>query len=128
MYLPITTSTAVVLGLWFIILSSRTILMRREKRINLGDGGDPSMLRVLRAHANLSEYAPMMLILLLLAEMQTAHTALLSFAAVAFIAGRLIHGYVFSFSSLDTGKTMWRVAGMALTLTPMLVAIIVLVL
>jgi uncharacterized membrane protein YecN with MAPEG domain len=38
--------------------------VRRKAKIFIGDGGDDEMLRAMRMHANFSEYAPIILILL----------------------------------------------------------------
>ncbi|MEM9278908.1 MAG: MAPEG family protein, partial [Pseudomonadota bacterium] len=67
---PVTTIAATVLGVWLVILSLRVISQRRTASVSLGDGGDENLSRRIRAQANLSEYAPTGLILLLLAELQ----------------------------------------------------------
>ncbi|HAY26639.1 MAG TPA: glutathione metabolism protein, partial [Candidatus Accumulibacter sp.] len=55
---------AALLALFFVALSIRTLRLRRELRITVGDGGNPAMLRAMRVHANFAEYVPLGLILL----------------------------------------------------------------
>ena len=55
---------AALLALFFVALSIRTLRLRRELRIAVGDGGNPAMLRAMRVHANFAEYVPLGLILL----------------------------------------------------------------
>ena len=56
-------------GLLLLVLASRIVAVRRGRRIGLGDGGDPALLRRIRAHANFVEYVPFALVLLGLLEL-----------------------------------------------------------
>ena len=114
MSLPITSVSAAILGLWLIWLAARVIQMRGSEKIMLGDGGNDAFLRRSRAQGNLTEYAPMGLILLGLAEIQTANYWLLLVCAAALVVGRLLHGYALSFTE---HFTLGRVSGMILTFT-----------
>ena len=114
MPLDITAFFAAIHGLFFLLLSARVILQRRSAGIAWGDGDDREMKRRIRAQANAAEYMPIGLILLGLLEIQGLQSwALLGLGAL-FLAGRLIHGWAFSFAGAPMGL---RVLGTALTLT-----------
>jgi uncharacterized membrane protein YecN with MAPEG domain len=62
------------------VLSFRTIQQRRNARVELGTGEDAELLRLYRVHANFTEYVPLALVLLGLAESLKASHALLHLA------------------------------------------------
>jgi len=64
----ITLLYAALLGLLFVVLSVRTLLLRRRLSIAIGDAGSESMLRAMRVHANFAEYVPLSLLLIYLVE------------------------------------------------------------
>ena len=72
MPLPITTLAASALALLLFVVSLRVIFFRRKNRISIGDGGEEELAYRVRAQANLTEYAPITLILIGLAELQDA--------------------------------------------------------
>ncbi|MEH8130210.1 MAPEG family protein [Aeromonas veronii] len=49
---------AALLALLFVLLSIRTIRTRHSRKVALGHGDDPAMLRAMRVHANFAEYDP----------------------------------------------------------------------
>jgi hypothetical protein len=55
-------------GLLYLALSVRTLRLRRWLRIAVGDGGNPVMLRAMRAHANFAEYVPLTLVIIFMME------------------------------------------------------------
>lgn len=112
-YLPITTLLASLLLAWLLVLSWRVIQGRQTNGASLGDGGDASLQRRIRAQANLTEYAPMFVILIALVELQSDNTWVLLVLSMMFVVGRLAHGYALAFTD---GNTLGRVGGMALTL------------
>ena len=124
MLLPAATLSAIVLGLWLIILSVRVILARRGTKTSLGDGDNTVLARRIRAQANLCEYAPFGLILILLAELQGVHPYLLEPTAIIFIIGRLLHGTAFSFTQ---SWALGRMGGMILTFTGLILLIALLI-
>ena len=63
---------ASLLALFYVYLSARTIGVRRKANISIGDGGDDSMLRAMRMHANFAEHAPIALLLLAFVDIQGA--------------------------------------------------------
>ena len=68
--------------------------------------------RAIRAHGNLIEYAPLFLLLLLLAEINQSNAVILHLSGASFFVGRLMHGIGFGF--LNHSPIM-RIGGMALT-------------
>ena len=54
--------------------------------------------RAVRGHGNLIEYAPLFLILMLVAELNHLPSAYLHFAGAAFLVGRLMHGILLAVS------------------------------
>jgi uncharacterized protein len=75
----------------YIYLSIRVLQYRRGNRIAFGDKGDPQLLQRIRAHGNCAEYAPLGLLLILMAELAGAGVAL-HLAGVLLVVGRLTHG------------------------------------
>jgi hypothetical protein len=115
--LPLTSATAAILTVLYIGLALRVIYLRRTGvGPSVGLGEDERFLRAVRAHGNFSEYAPLFLILLFLAELQGAAQWLLGAMAVSFIAGRVVHAAGFGF----IGRGPWRTIGMVLTNTALL--------
>ncbi len=112
MTLTITSIAAGILALWFVWLSFRVIGQRRNDSVSLGSGESKMLERRIRAHGNLAEYAPFGLILLALAEIQSANTVILSILALLLVGGRLAHGFALSFSE---GNVQLRVSGMICT-------------
>ena len=66
--MPVFFVCAGLLGLLAALLTVHVGRLRGQKKINLGDGGDPEMLAAIRAHANLIEFAPLCLLLIYMAS------------------------------------------------------------
>lgn len=112
MSLPITSIFAALLTGLFIYLSFRVIGQRRQQRVSLGDGQDPHLQSLSRAHGNFAEYIPFALLMLALAELQGAPALLLILLGIALLTGRILHAMAF----LGQGMIMrFRVLGMVLT-------------
>ena len=62
--MKITFFYAALLAILFVLLSIRTIRLRRSLKIAVGDAGNPKMLRAMRVHSNFSEYVPLSLLLI----------------------------------------------------------------
>jgi uncharacterized membrane protein YecN with MAPEG domain len=93
MHLNITPYYAAVLALLFIILSVRTIKSRREHKVAIGDGGEKSILRASRVHANFSEYVPLTLLLIAMLEIQSYSHLIIHGLCIALLAARIAHAY-----------------------------------
>jgi len=100
--IPVTLTTAGLLGLLYVFLSVRVTLARRDSRISIGEGSqgsvalgketEASQLQVAcRAHANFAEYVPLALILMGGIEMSGASHWFLMLLALVLIAGRVAH-------------------------------------
>lgn len=111
--LPITTLTAALLGLCQFWLTLQVIKLRRRHHVSIGDQSHKDLALAIRAHANFTEYVPISLILLGLAELNGGHPLALAGFAVLMLAGRLLHAWAF----LHDRELSWpRVRGMQFTL------------
>jgi uncharacterized protein len=112
--LAITGTYAAILTGFFIFLSARVIIYRRGNSVSLGDAGDKVLLSRIRAQGNFSEYAPLGVLLLAVAEMQGEGALWLHLCGMLLLVGRLMHGLNFTF---QLGLMPMRVGGMVLTFT-----------
>ena len=112
MSLTITAIYASLAGLLLLILSFRVVRSRRKLSVRLGDGGQESLLRAQRAQANFTEYVPIALILLAVAESQVLTGWLLHTAGAILVLARLLHAWGLSKSS---GRSFGRYWGTLLT-------------
>jgi uncharacterized protein len=103
-----------LLGLMFLALSIRVIGGRRLARVGLGDGGDLGLQRRMRAQANFAEYVPIVLLLMLLAELQGVSAWILHGVGACLVFGRIAHAVSISRDPEPSGG---RVVGMAFTFT-----------
>ena len=120
MSLPITTILISLLALLFVRLSLQVIRLRRKNQVSLGDGGHEDLRRAIRGQGNCAEYGPIGVLLVLVAELQSAHVAatiVVGWLAAAFLLGRVLHGYAFAFTA---GSMVLRVRGMQLTILTIL--------
>ena len=99
-------------GLMLVALSAGVIRQRARARVSLGDGGDPGLIRWMRAQGNFVEYVPMALVLLALAEVQGAPRVALHALGGALLLGRALHAW-----GMVSGRDLHpaRGAGMVLT-------------
>ncbi len=109
--LVITALSASVICALYIMLSFRVIGLRRKHQVSVGDGGNADLLRAIRTQANLTEYAPLSLILLACLESNGAHWLLCALLAIAFLAGRILHPV----GMKEDGAMKIRVLSMQLT-------------
>jgi uncharacterized protein len=79
-----------LLGVLAAILTAYVGRMRGEKKIFLGDGGDPEMTAAIRAHGNLVELAPLTLLLIWMLHGPTGHLVA-DILAVILVVARLLH-------------------------------------
>jgi len=89
--MTVTFITAGFIGLLLTVTAIQTGRMRGKTKTLLGEGDDIYLLGAIRAHANLAEYAPIILILIGAAEyMQMNHLFVQSMGAV-FVLARACH-------------------------------------
>ena len=110
----VTALYAALLALLLVYLSARVIGRRRALRIGMGEGDDPLLARWIRAQANLAEYAPLGLLLLLILELGGWTPWVLHLLGLLLVAGRCAHAFAFTFVE---PRPRARILGMALTLT-----------
>ncbi len=91
MLLPVTLVIAAACALINIWLAMRIVRRRVGAKVMLGDGGDSVMLARGRAHANFTEYAPFVLILMALIEFARGPSPWLWGLGVVFVLARLAH-------------------------------------
>ncbi len=93
MILPITLTLAGAAAILLIWLAARVSRLRRPLKIGLGDGGNETLLRRIRAHANYAENMPIFLILVGLVELAGGDRRILWAAGIAFILARIAHAF-----------------------------------
>lgn len=118
MSLTITLLYGGALALVFLVLSIRVIQGRSGKGgPSLGDGGDITMQRRIRGHANFAEYVPIILILMGFLEAAGTQAWVIHSLGGALLLGRVLHGYAFAFSE---NSAVGRSGGIVLTLLALL--------
>jgi hypothetical protein len=111
MELKVTAVSAALLGLLLVALATRISQLRVRHKVPWGDGGNPALLRAIRAHGNTAEYAPLFLLLALVYELAAGATAFLVASCAAFVLARL----VFTAGLLGHGLHSLRMLGALLT-------------
>lgn len=106
-----------LLALLYLLLSYRIIVLRGQG-VSFGDGGNPVLLRRIRAHGNFSEYVPLILILIGILELSHLPNILLHVLGITLVIARLLHGYALSFKESFKFGRFW---GTALTFMLLLV-------
>ncbi len=119
----VTGGYAAVLGLLYIALSVRTLRMRKNLQIAVGDGGSAEMLRAMRVHANFAEYTPIALLLIAMAELNGVNALIIHALGAALLLGRLSHAW----GVRQMSETFFfRIFGMAMSLTTIAIAALLL--
>lgn len=113
MTVAVTSLYTALVALLFLVLSARVILYRRAHMISLGDTGDKALLKRMRAQANCGEYAPIALLLLLVAELNAAPALALHLMGLTLLVGRVLHAVGFS---ATPQRMILRQVGMVMTL------------
>ncbi len=128
MLLSITAATAAVLALLLLATAIETVSKRLKLKAAFGDADDPGLIAATRSHGNLSEHAPIVLIMLGLLEFGGANSTLLISIAGAFIVGRFAHVIGLHQRSEPGKAPLARQIGVILTwLTLLALAILLLV-
>ena len=115
---PITGLYCALSAVLIIALAIRVIRLRWQTKTGIGDGGDRRLARAIRIHGNASEYIPIALVLMLVAELNGAGPALLHGCGIALIAARIAHAWGFNRTA---GASIGRAIGVVGTLAVMLV-------
>ena len=110
--LSITPVYVAILGLLFVPFTMRVGLYRVKNEINLGDGGDPELLRRIRGQGNFIETVPLALILLVVMEASGASATWLHALGGLLVFGRICHYLAIT----QIGPFLLRPTGMFSTL------------
>ncbi|MDB5581105.1 MAG: putative rane protein [Bradyrhizobium sp.] len=113
---------AALLALLSVLLTVRVIVLRGRFRVGEGDGGQVSLQRAIRAHANFTEQAPLALLLIVLAEGLGALPLVIHVLGLVLLIGRLSSAWQLS-RTLDGGAL--RGVGAGATLLAVLAAAVV---
>lgn len=89
--LEVTTFTAAICGLIYLVLSYRVSQTRMSEKIAMGDGGNLDLIARMRTQANFGEYVPIILILMALIEFETGYSVLLGITSAVLILARVLH-------------------------------------
>ncbi|MBH0056330.1 MAPEG family protein [Pseudoalteromonas sp. SWXJZ94C] len=106
----IISTYAALLAFYYIYLSFNVIKLRKAQQVSLGDNGEPSLQRAIRAHGNFMEYVPFAIILLFLVEYQG-----LASHYCHILGGMLLVGRVFHNSGIVEKNMRFRQIGAVLT-------------
>jgi uncharacterized protein len=93
MSLSVTTTYVLLLvpiwlALWIGVASKRS-----ELKVSIGDAGNAELLQRVRRHGNFMEFAPFVIILMIMAELQGAGALWLHAAGVLLVLGRIAHPF-----------------------------------
>ena len=116
MPVTITALYAGILALVYFAMTMKVVRSRYRFRVSLGEGQNTEFQRIVRGHGNFSEYVPITLVLMALAEMSGASLWMLHAIGGSLLAGRLLHGWCFMVAG---GNLKVRRAGMMLTMFPL---------
>jgi hypothetical protein len=107
--IPVTLLYGSLTALLLAALGMNVSRMRGEKKASMTTPPDADLLRVIRAHGNCSEWAPIMLFMLLLLELSGAPGQKLHILGGGIFLGRALH------AAGVLSKTKIGIIGMSLT-------------
>jgi len=107
---PITALYAALIALLFLGCAFQVVKQRRRAKVGLGAGGDVQLECAVRVHGNLAEYAPIVLLLMLLCEINGGAAWLLHLIGGAFVLVRIAHAFGLAASA---GTSKGRLIGTA---------------
>lgn len=122
--MPVVSSFyAALIGILCVVLSVLVIRLRVRTKISIGDGGDKVLSRMTRVFGNFIEYAPLVVVMLALAETMGTSRLTLHVFGVAFIVGRIAHAFgLYRTLGINPGRTigvvltLGTILGLAITL------------
>lgn len=105
--------------LLMLVLSSLVVSGRRKHLVSFGDGGHPDLMAAGRAFGNCVEYATPGMAALALLALVSGQPWMVHAVGATLLAGRIVHALGLL---LQTGPSIGRVLGMALTWIALLAA------
>ena len=106
----VTAATAGMRGIWHVLLMLLVSAGRVTFKTGLGDGGNEALSRRIRMHGNLTENAPLFLILLGLVELSGVWPHLVLLLGPLVVVLRLCHAYGLSMN-FGPGPNAFRAIG-----------------
>lgn len=116
MTFPITAVFIAALGIIQIPITVAVGLLRVKTGIQFMDGGNQTLLRLMRAQANFSETVPITLLVMAAAEYTGTSATLLWAGGLSLLLGRIVHYFTVAKYGWGNG----RAAGMLLTFAALL--------
>ncbi len=115
MVLPITLTIAGAAALINIWLMVRVAKVRTSEKVSVGDGGNETVIRRMRAHANFGESLPIILILIAIIELASIKTAgepplWLWLVSGLYLFGRIAHAFGMDGGKLGKGRFIGTIA------------------
>lgn len=101
-----------LLILMLMVLSGMVVSGRRRHMVSFGDGGHPDLLAASRAFGNCVEYATPGMAAMALLALVSGQAWMVHAVGATLLAGRILHALGLM---LQTGPSVGRVLGMALT-------------
>lgn len=117
----ITILYAGILGLLYTGLSWAVVKGRIGNRMAFGDGGNPDMIKRIRAHGNFAEYVPFALLLIFLVDYVQFQPLVIHLLGIALVVARVLHAFGIYKDTLRA-----RVAGMVITMFILIVSSVLL--
>jgi uncharacterized membrane protein YecN with MAPEG domain len=91
MAVPVTALYGAISALWILGLGLNVSRLRRKHNVFRGDGGHADLASAIRAHGNTVEHVPLILVLLLAAELCGGSSTLLHVFGGALVVSRILH-------------------------------------
>jgi uncharacterized membrane protein YecN with MAPEG domain len=113
-------AAAVLINFW---LGMRISRLRHGLKVSVGDGGNDSILRRMRAQANFIEQAPLTLILFGLVESTGRGGLWLAPLGAIFILGRIAHAYGMDENGFRAGRPIGMMTSTLTQLALVVVAV-----
>ena len=123
MIFTVTPIYALAVALIWLALWVRVRNRRATLKQSIGDGGDAELLLRIRQHGNCSEWAGILLILMIVAEGAGASALPLHISGVLLVLGRVTHPFGLK---ADVSLTSLRVVGNATNLLALAILVVVL--
>lgn len=111
-----------ILAIIYIALAFKVIGLRRELKIGIGDGDNAGLAKAIRVHSNFSEYVPLAILLLAIAELNGTSSMLIHAFGGLLVTARFLHAIGLSSS---IGTTWQRFVGTLATFISILVLAII---
>lgn len=93
MSLEITSIYAMPLAVLMIVLWMNVTKTRASMGVSIGNNDDVGLHEKIRRHGNFIEWVPMVLLMMMIAEMRGGNAAALHVAGILLVIGRVVHPF-----------------------------------